>query len=204
MKGLHLCGMKMVNSQFVMKALKHFIAVLFILSATFVFSQASNSNLLKLSKGSIAFVSDAPLELIQAKATEFDALLDTLNGKFAFSVPVTSFIGFNSPLQQEHFNENYVESEKFANATYSGKIIEAWEHPTGSKRIVRTKGKLTIHGVSHEQLIEATLSKLDNQLHVQSAFKITIADYNIKIPRLVNQKIAEEIDVTVDVYFDLK
>jgi len=167
-------------------------------------AQTGNQNILKFSHGTITFVSEAPLELIKASTSEFQAVIDTVSGKFAFSVPISSFIGFNSPLQREHFNENYLESVKYPKATYSGKIIEAWQTPSSSARKVRTKGKLTIHGVEKEQLIEAVLQKEGKLLHVKSTFKVKTTDYNIKIPKLVVQKIAQEIDVTVDAYFKLQ
>jgi polyisoprenoid-binding protein YceI len=167
-------------------------------------AQTSNEHVLKFSHGTISFASEAPLELIQASTKEFQAVIDTVSGKFAFSIPITSFVGFNSPLQQEHFNENYLESVKYPKATYTGKIIEAWQKPTSVARKVRTKGKLTIHGQETEQLINAVMQKEGKLLYVKSTFKVKTADYNIRIPKLVVQKIAQEIDVTVDVYFKLQ
>jgi polyisoprenoid-binding protein YceI len=181
----------------------------FILLAAFVYvaicakAQPGSKNVIVMTRGEISFVSEAPLELIKAATTDFQAVLDTVSGQFAFSVPIASFLGFNSPLQREHFNENYMESNKYPKATYSGKIIEIWKRPVAEKRSVRTKGKLSVHGVVQEEMIPATMQMEGGLLRVQATFKVKTDDYNIRIPRLVVQKIAQEIDVTVDAYFKL-
>ncbi len=164
--------------------------------------QTNTENVLRLKKGTVHFISDAPLELIEATSSEILAVIDTVSGKFAFSIPMTSFLGFNSDLQRIHFNENYMESKLFPNATYTGKMIESWKSATGTPREVRTKGQLTIHGESVERLITAEISRVENQWYVHSEFIVPVTDHNIKIPRLVSQKIASEIRVTLDVWFD--
>src|SRR5688500_7889636 len=79
---------------------------------------------LGIDKGSINFTSNAQLELIKASSDKVQGLLDPNNNQFAFAVDIKSFQGFNSQLQREHFNEKYLESEKFPKARFSGKIIE--------------------------------------------------------------------------------
>lgn len=186
-----------------MKNLQKLLLAAFVLVEISTFAQADRKHMLVMTSGEISFVSEAPLELIKAATTDFQALLDTVSGQFAFSVPVSSFVGFNSPLQQEHFNENYMESNKYTQATYSGKIIEVWQRPIAAKRNVRTKGKLSIHGVVQEKLIPATMQMEGDLLRVQAVFKVKTDEFNIRIPRLVVQKIAQEIDVTVNAYFKL-
>src|ERR1700733_7851476 len=105
----------------------------------------SASGIFNISKGSISFRSDAPLELIQANSDELKGLIQTDTKQFAFSIKVKSFKGFNSSLQKDHFNENYLESDKFPDATFAGKIIEDVDFANDSAATVRAKGILTIH-----------------------------------------------------------
>lgn len=176
-------------------------AVLSLSSNCVVQAQGVVENVLVLEKAEVHFVSDAPLELIEATSTDLKAVIDTITGKFAFAVQMTSFLGFNSDLQRTHFNENYLESEIYPRSMFIGKIIEAWETPTDSPREVRAKGKLTIHGIAVERLIFATIRQDGTLVRVHSEFTVPVADHNIKIPRLVGQKIASEINVEIDAWF---
>jgi hypothetical protein len=74
--------------------------------------------------GTINFVSNAELELIKASSDNLQGLIDPGTNQFAFSIVVKSFEGFNSELQREHFNEKYLESDKYPRITFSGKINE--------------------------------------------------------------------------------
>lgn len=150
-----------------------------------------------ITKGSISFKSDAPLELIEAESSQLKGLIDFSNGNFAFSVPMSSFQGFNSALQREHFNENYMESTKFPKATFAGKIIENVDPDKNGEVQVRAKGKLNIHGVEQERIIKSTLSIQDGRVQVMSTFTVLLQDHNIAIPKVVQQKIAQEIYVTI-------
>ncbi|MBY0427565.1 MAG: YceI family protein, partial [Cytophagales bacterium] len=110
-----------------------------------------------LEKAEISFVSNADLEVIKASSKSVKGILDTLNKQFAFSIPVKSFNGFNSALQQEHFNENYMESEKFPSASFSGKIIEQLDFSRSGSYEVRAKGELDIHGQKQIRIIKIKL-----------------------------------------------
>ena len=164
--------------------------LLVVLLANQVFGQ-----IYKVSKSSIKFKSDAPLELIQANSTKVTGLLNTSTRSFAFSVPMESFEGFNSALQRTHFNENYIESAKFPNATFEGKIIEDIDFTQQGKYDVRGKGKFTIHGVEQVRIIKTTINVLSDKIEINSTFTVLLVDHEIKIPTVVNQKIAKEISV---------
>ena len=144
------------------------------------------------------------MELISAESKELKGAVDPEKLTFAFQIDVRSLKGFNSPLQQEHFYENYIESEKFPVATFSGKIIEKVDFKVPSTLPVRAKGILKIHGVEHERIINCNLKILKDGLHVTSEFVVPLADHDISIPRLVYQKIAEEIKVTIETDLFLK
>jgi polyisoprenoid-binding protein YceI len=144
-------------------------------------------------KGSISFTSNAKLELINATSNKVKGLLDASNSQFAFVVQVQSFEGFNSELQRQHFNERYMESEKFYEATFAGKIIEQVDFSKNGVYEVRAKGNLTIHGKKQPRIIKGTITVKDKTLTVDSEFSVPLADHDISIPQIVSQKIATEI-----------
>jgi len=150
------------------------------------------------SNGEILFRSEAPQELIKATSKELQGAIEPAGKSFSFKVSMNSFKGFNSAMQQTHFNENYMESVKFKEAVFKGKIIEDidWNQP--GKYPVRAKGILTIHGVPQERIIKADVTILPNKsLQVESLFSVMLSDHNIPIPRIVKEKLAEEIKVGI-------
>ncbi|HYC87119.1 MAG TPA: YceI family protein [Chryseosolibacter sp.] len=158
----------------------------------------------EINNGSVHFKSEAPLEIIQAQSDQLKGLIDFTNQTFAFSIPVTSFMGFNSALQREHFNENYMETDQFPRATFSGRLIESIDPSRDGEYIVRAKGKLSIHGVEHERIIRSAVEVRNNTIRIHSAFSVLLADFNIGIPKVVQQKIAEEIRVEINGNGNLK
>lgn len=151
--------------------------------------------------GTVFFRSDAKLELIEAKSTQLKGILKPATGEFAFSVLVNSFEGFNSALQKEHFRENYMESDKFPKCTFEGKIIEKDDLTQDGTYEIRAKGMLSAHGVSMERIIKAQVVSQQGQLKIKSFFTIFLNDHGIVIPKVVYQKIAEEIYVEIDAVF---
>lgn len=162
----------------------------------------SNRDLFMLSEGAISFNSSAPLETITASTTEIKGAIDPATNKFAFSIGVSSFQGFNNPLQQDHFNENFMETNLFPVATFAGKIIEKIDFEKDGEYTVRAKGKLKIHGVKRERIIKSVIQVKEGRLLVKSVFTVLLKEHNITVPRIVHQKIAKEILVSVDVIFD--
>ncbi len=166
---------------------------LFLSASTTLFSQ----NRYNLKEGSVYFKSDAPLELIEAESKDLKGILDVEKSTFAFSIPMNSFRGFNSGLQREHFNENYLESTRFPNATFSGKVIEQIDFTKDGEYTVRAKGKLTIHGIEQERIIRSTVIVGNGKINISSRFTVLLKEHEIDIPRIVFQKIAEEIEVKI-------
>lgn len=173
------------------------ITLFFVLFISY-FTLTSQSNGGSGSVGSVTFVSYAPNETIEAKSKDLKGAVDWKTSRFAFAVSIQSFMGFNSRLQREHFNENYMESSKFPKATFSGKIIETVNTSTLKTQQVRAKGKLTIHGVSKEVTIPVKLTKSGTKVLANSQFKVKLADYSISIPRIVSKKLSDNIDVEVN------
>ncbi|HEX8427756.1 YceI family protein [Hymenobacter sp.] len=149
--------------------------------------------------GSINFFSATPIEDIDARNQQVGAAVDVQSGQVAFTVPMKSF-QFPKSLMQEHFNENYVESEKYPKATFSGRLVNwtAATLPATGAQPVQVEGDLTIHGVTKRVRVPGTLEKQGNQLLVKSKFAVAPADYNIEIPALVRSQIAKSVDVTVN------
>jgi len=146
-------------------------------------------------KSDMSFTSNAELELIKASSTETQGIIDPGTNQFAFSVPIQSFKGFNSDLQRQHFNDNYMESSKYSKASFTGKIIEQVNYTLDSVYTVRAKGELDIHGQKQTRIIKAKLTVRKNDIQIDTDFNVPLADHNISIPRIVSQKIATEIDV---------
>lgn len=148
--------------------------------------------------GQISFSSEAPLELIRASSDQLAGLLDNDKKTFSFKINIRSFQGFNSPLQREHFNENYMESDKFPQASFSGKIIEESDLSKDGEYEVRAKGFLTIHGVAQERIIKTNVSVKNKKITITGKFSVLLSDHNIPIPIVVYKKLANEIKVEVN------
>jgi len=149
----------------------------------------------------VAFVSKAPLERIEAINRSLRGVLQPSTRSFAFTLPVNSFEGFNSDIQRTHFLENYMEQKKYPNATFSGKIIEEVPFDTPGTYSVRAKGNLVIHGVTRERIIRGTLTVTEKETVVTAEFPVPLSDHGITIPKIVSQKISEDVAVTVQVRF---
>ena len=158
---------------------------------------SAQSKVYNTNRGSITFSSDAPLELIKASSTEMRGKFDITKKLFAFTVKIISFTGFNSPLQKEHFNENYMESIQYPNASFSGKIIEDIDFSKNGTYTVRAKGNLNIHGVVQERIIKSELMIKDGKISIRSDFTVLLIEHNIPIPKVVHEKLASEIKVEV-------
>ncbi len=180
---------------------KSFLCLVFVFSAALCFSQSSNKLLLQ--NGNVKFISDAPLETIQASSTKLKGLLLTNERTFAFTVDINSFNGFNGSIQREHFNENYMESDIFPRASFSGKIVEDVNFMKDGTYELRAKGKLNIHGVEKERTIKIQMETKNGRINVNAKFNVLLEDHSISIPSIVNQKIAEEIKVEVKAQFNI-
>lgn len=155
------------------------------------------NSIYKVTEGSITFVSEASFETVTATSKKLNGLLDTINQEFAFSVANSSFEGFNSLLQREHFNESYLESEKNPRSKFTGKIIEKVNFSKQGTIQVRAKGILNIHGVEQERIIKCELTIEPGMLKVTSNFSVFLADHEISIPKIVYEKISPEIKIQV-------
>ncbi len=155
---------------------------------------------IQLFKGDVAFVSDAPLELIKASSDEIAGVININSRHFAFRVPMNSFEGFNSDLQRIHFQENYLETHRYPIATFEGKIVDEINFKKPDVYYVRGKGSMIVHGIKREMIISTRITVLEDSLKIQSEFVLELDDHNIRIPRIVNQKIARQINVSISLF----
>lgn len=137
----------------------------------------------------IEFYSYALLEDIQAINTESIGAIDTESGEFIIKIPVKAF-EFPNKLMQKHFNDSYLETDKYPECIFRGKLNGNY-----------ASGEITLHGVTKK--IEIPISKTINEenIIISTDFKILLKDHKIKIPRLLFQNIAEEIEVKVSSEF---
>ncbi|MBK7230993.1 MAG: YceI family protein [Saprospiraceae bacterium] len=153
---------------------------------------------------SIRFYSDTPFEKIEGINSSASTVLDASTGQLEFAVLIKGF-QFDKALLEEHFNENYMESSKFPKSTFKGMI----ENPSavdwskhGVKK-VNVKGKLTIHGVTKEVTIPSEFVVGPEGIKAKSKFNVKPQDYDIKIPSVVRDKIANEIEVNIQSNYQL-
>lgn len=149
--------------------------------------------------GKIEFFSVAPLENIEAKNKSVTAVLDTKSGAFQFAILMKAF-EFEKALMQEHFNENFVESDKYPRSEFRGTIVNNADinYNKPGTYTTRVKGKLTIHGVTRDVETNGTLNVEKDNIKAASVFNVSLSDYNISIPALVKDKVAKTIKITVD------
>lgn len=150
--------------------------------------------------GQVSFYSDSPLEKIEAENDKLNCVLDYTSGRLQFAALVQAF-HFENALMQEHFNENYMESEKFPKAIFKGQTEDLGGDIVYDKEIdIRVKGELTIHGVT--QMVETVGTIIFNQdgtVAATSVFNIRLEDYGVKIPGVVKDNIAEVVEIKVNV-----
>lgn len=179
-----------------MKATTLFIAIGIMLS-TFA---AKAQDKFFTRNGTIVFFSTTPVEDIKAENFNVTAVLDAATGQLEFSVLMKSF-NFKKALMQEHFNENYVESDKFPKASFKGNIAEAQklDLTKDGTHQVNVAGDLTIHGVTRQVSAPGTLEVKDGKVTASSKFMVNPEDHDIEIPAVVRDKIAKELEVSVNV-----
>ncbi len=149
--------------------------------------------------GKINFYSNAPLEDIAAENRSAVAVLDTKAGSLQFSILIKGF-EFENEEMHGHFNDHYMESDKYPKAEFKGQIVDLLLvnfKKTGAYA-VQVSGLLTLHGVTKNIQAPGTIKVDSNTLKANSTFTIQVADYNIIIPMLVRDKVAKTVKIIVD------
>lgn len=174
------------------------LLLIILLSTTLV-----NAQKYMTKSGTIKFFSDTPMEKIEAENRQVNSALDFSTGNFVFKVLIRGF-EFPKALMQEHFNENYMESEKFPNSTFNGKITNIKDVNLGKDGVYKVvvEGDLTLHGVTNKVKVNGSIEVKAGKVSGSSSFNIAPKDYNITIPKAVIKNISEAIKVDVNVSMD--
>lgn len=175
---------------------------LFFLASLLLASSGLIAQKLFTRSGEISFYSDAVVEKIEAYNNSATAVLDASSSRLEFAVLIKGF-QFEKALMQEHFNENYLESDKFPKATFKGNFLqpEAIQWNQDGRYEIVVKGELSIHGLTKIVEIPTIIEIAKGKTLGTASFIVKVADYGITIPKLVQDNIAKEIRVEVKADF---
>lgn len=170
--------------------------IIVILLAIFQMTEAQK---LVSRSGHIWFYSHTPIEDIEAHNRQVVSILDPTTGEYAFNLLVRSF-EFKKALMQEHFNENYMESDKYPKSIFKGRITnhEKIDFKKDGTYEAMVSGDLTIHNVTRQISATGTIQVKGSTVMAKARFIVTPHDYNIPIPAIVEKNIAKEIEVNID------
>lgn len=170
--------------------------ILFVLLVVIGFSQFAHAQIYMTRTGYIGFFSKTPMEDIKAENSQVFAVIDVAKKNIAFAALLKGFL-FRKQLMQEHFNENYVESDKYPKATFSGTFTSKDDVTQNGVHNVDVSGKISLHGIEKPVTTTATLEMKDGKLTGKAHLLMVPGDYNIQIPSLVREKIEKEIKVEI-------
>jgi hypothetical protein len=179
------------NKPFTMKRL----LLLLVLLTAFI---AANAQKYMTKNGFISFFGHTPMEDIKGDNNQVNSILDISTGDMVFQALVKSF-HFDRALMEEHFNENYMESDKFPKTSFKGKItnLSSVDFKKNGTYEVTVEGDMTIHDVTNKITTKGTLEVVSGGVNANSKFSIIPEDYKIIIPGVVRDKIAKSLEVTV-------
>lgn len=151
-------------------------------------------------KSTVTFFSDGLLEDITASNESVTSIFDPGKGEIAFLIKTRDF-QFDKKLMQVHFNEKFMESERYPKSTFQGHVAGFNRSKEGIQEVTAL-GRLFIHGVSRDVVIPGTVERKGENLLLKSKFLVKLADYNITIPQVVWQNISEEVVVNVNFLYN--
>lgn len=161
----------------------------------FLYFLEGYSQTYSMAESHISFYSSAPVEDIEAVSTQSRSLFEANGGNIAIVIPINSF-EFDKKLMQEHFNEKFMESHQYPEATFTGTFSGYEPHKAGPQQ-VKARGKLMIHGVTRPLEAVGTLEFEGDQVFMEATFPLRVSDFDIEIPKLLFYNIAEEVEVRV-------
>lgn len=163
---------------------------------------ASSAQKYMTKNGYVGFFSHTALEDIKADNNQVASVLDTSTGEMVLQVLIKSF-HFERALMEEHFNENYMESDKFPKSVFKGKITNLSDINISKpgKYDVIVDGDLNIHDVTNKISVKGTLEVTTGGINATSKFNIVPEDYKVTIPGVVRDKIAKDLEVTVSLKY---
>ena len=148
--------------------------------------------------GKASFFSSAPMEDIEAHNNQAVSILDVESGEIVASMLMKSF-NFRKALMEEHFNENYIESNKYPKSTFKGKVtnIDQLDVTKNGNYTLDVTGELTLHGVTRKIDLKADAVVEEGTIKAKAVFRLVVKDFNIEVPGLVRNNLAETVEVTV-------
>lgn len=169
------------------------------ISITWLLIFSASAQIYITRNGRVTFFSKTPVENIDARNNEVTSILDTKKEEFVFIALIKGF-KFKKALMEEHFNENYMESNLFPKAIFKGSIgnLNNINFSKDGTYPVIVKGNLTLHGVTKNIEVPGSINIAQGIIKVNSNFNINLKDYKIKVPAIVVNNIAESINITVD------
>lgn len=179
-----------------MKKLLFYLALYLLVAA-----DAEAQELLYAKNFETSFFSEARFENIEAVSTKGTSVLDKKRGEVAFKIPIQSF-RFSNGLMQEHFNENYMESDKFPYATFKGKMTEGTDLSENGTYNVLVNGQLSVHGITKTRTIAGVVVVKDGQIQITAAFIVPVQDHKIRIPNDKLSNISQDIKVKVKAVYE--
>lgn len=188
--------------------MKKSLFALFVFTSSVFLAQTPLIYKAKTGTTAISFFSKAPLEDIEAVNKGAIIVLKSSTNEIQVRVTIQNF-KFKNALMEEHFNENYMETEKkeqvngaatYPNryADFKGKINETLDYAKQGENKVTLTGSLTMHGVTKDVTLEGTVTIKGEEVKIMSKFKVKVADYNIKVPSMYVKNIAEEVEITIN------
>jgi hypothetical protein len=174
------------------------------IAAAMTMLHASAQSIYKSVQSNVSFFAGTPVEDINAVSTQANSFLNLETGEVVVRIPMTSFV-FEESLMQEHFNENYIESGKYPNAEFTGKIENVsqlnWKESNAFN--ITVAGTLKIHGVAKPRTISVELTKQNGKIEAISNFQIALEDHKIDRPRILWEKLADKVDVKLKFIYEV-
>ncbi len=168
----------------------------FLVAAILIASMALHAQIYLGKTCAISFFSKGPIEDIAAVNKSSKPIFNSATGEVAIKITIKGF-EFDKKLMEEHFNEKYMESDKYPYATFGGKVNEKIDYTKEGTNKVTVTGKLNMHGVEKERTIDGTVTVKGGEIMFDSKFMVALKDHKVEIPTLVAQNIAETVEVTV-------
>jgi polyisoprenoid-binding protein YceI len=154
----------------------------------------AQTRLYKATDGKTTFYSSTPAEDIRAENNRTQVILNTTTGEIAVLMRMRDF-DFPNELMEEHFNENYVESEKYPYATFKGTLDKAIDFSQNGTFDASATGVFTVHGKSQNRTLKGKLTVQEGSIQINSDFEVPLSDHDIEVPKIVFVKIAQIIQV---------
>jgi len=177
---------------------KNIMKIIALILTLSLFAFSVNAQKYMTKDGFIGFFSHTTMEDIKGDNNQVAGVIDIATGEMVFQALVKSF-HFDRALMEEHFNENYMESEKYPKAIFKGKITDLSTVNFAKNGIyeVTVEGDLTIHNVTNRISTKGTLEIVTGGINANAKFKVVPEDYKIEIPGVVREKINKDLEVTV-------